>query len=395
MAGDELGDRALGRLVVGEARTVGGEARILGHVGHADGGVKPLGHRLHGAGDRDPAVVAGAVDVARAGDVGAAALALRDDAGGLEHGRVRTDHRVDGLEQGEIDHLAFAALQLDLAQRDHDGIGAVEAGDHVGQGRGRQHRLAIGKAGLGGVARHALDQRAEARLLRVGARLAPAGDAHDHQLAVAGVQGFGPELHALQRPRAIVLDQHVGVLDEAQQQLLAARLAQVQRQALLVAGVGLPEQRVALYPPVTQGIALGGVLDLDHLAAEVGELQREHVARHQPRQIEHDDAVERAGGIGPEWDHGGPWRGDGGRPEGRRVFLTEPAGGGLLQLRYASSAKEDGAVAMWQQPLMWRNTPCERSLSKNRCKDRETGLTPAVYDLDRTSDRAAATLSQD
>src|SRR6185503_16683251 len=88
VAGDELGDGTLGLRIVGEPRAVGGKARILGHVGHADGGIQTLGHRLHGAGDRDPAVVAGAVDVARAGDVGAAALAFGHDAGGLEHGGV-------------------------------------------------------------------------------------------------------------------------------------------------------------------------------------------------------------------------------------------------------------------------------------------------------------------
>ena len=173
----------------------------------------------------------------------------------------------------------------------------------VGGSTGR----AVGKAGLGGVARHALHQRAEARLLRVGPGLAPARDAHDDELGVAGVQHGGAEAHPLERAGAVVLDQHLRALGERQQQLLGAGLAQVQRHALLVAGVLLPEQRVALDAPMAQGIALVGVLDLDDLGAEVGELEGDHVAGDQPRQVEHGDAVERAGGVRSERDHGRPW----------------------------------------------------------------------------------------
>ena len=181
-------DRPLGLLGMGEARAVVGKARVLDHLGHADGGIEALGHRLHGGRDRDPAAVARLVDVARAGDVGPAALALRDDARRLVHGRIGADHRVDRLQQRQVDDLALAALDLDLAQRDHGGVGAVEAGHHVGERGRRQHRGAVGKAGLGGVARHALHQRAEAGLLGVGPRLPPAGDAHDHEARVRGVQ---------------------------------------------------------------------------------------------------------------------------------------------------------------------------------------------------------------
>ena len=174
-------DRPLGLVGMGQTRAVVGKARVLDHVGHADGGIEALGHRLHGGRDRDPAAVARLVDVARAGDVRPAALALRHDARRLVHRRIGADHRMDRLQQRQIDDLALAALDLDLAQRDHGGIGAVEPGHHVGERRRRQHRRAVGKAGLGRVARHALHQRAEARLLGVGPRLPPARDAHDRR----------------------------------------------------------------------------------------------------------------------------------------------------------------------------------------------------------------------
>jgi hypothetical protein len=97
--GDELGDRPLGLVGMGQTRAVVGKARVLDHVGNADGGIKALGHRLHGGRDRDPTAVARLVDVARAGDVGAAALAPRNNARCLVHRRIGAYHGMDRLEQ--------------------------------------------------------------------------------------------------------------------------------------------------------------------------------------------------------------------------------------------------------------------------------------------------------
>ncbi len=47
--------------------------------------------------------------------------------------------------------------------------------------------------------------------------------------------------------------------------------------------------------PVAQRIARGR-LDLDDVGAEIGELERQHVAGDQPRQVEHAHAGERSGG---------------------------------------------------------------------------------------------------
>ena len=57
--------------------------------------------------------------------------------------------------------------------------------------------------------------------------------------------------------------------------------------------------------PVAQRIALARVLDLDHFGAEVRELQAQHVAGDEAREIEHADAVERAFGVGTEGAHSG------------------------------------------------------------------------------------------
>src|SRR5262245_14726378 len=95
----------------------------------------------------------------------------------------------------------------------------------------------------------------------------------------------------------------MGALEELEQQFLPLRLAQVERQAQLVARVGLPEQRATLDVPGAQGIALAGFLDLDHLGPEIGELQRQHVAGDKPRQVEHRDTVERTTGRWLQREH--------------------------------------------------------------------------------------------
>jgi hypothetical protein len=46
-------------------------------------------------------------------------------------------------------------------------------------------------------------------------------------------------------------------------------------------------------PPLAQRIAAIRAFDLDHLGAEIGQLQAQHVAGDEPREIEHAHAVER------------------------------------------------------------------------------------------------------
>jgi hypothetical protein len=116
------------------------------------------------------------------------------------------------------------------------------------------------------------------------------------------------DAHGLERARAEALDEHLRAGREPLEQVPALRLAQGERHALLVAGVDLPVSADPVDLPVAQRVALAGILDLDHLGAEVGELQAQHVAGHQPRQVEHADAVERAPGVGMERPHGTSYR---------------------------------------------------------------------------------------
>ena len=124
---------------------------------------------------------------------------------------------------------------------------------------GGKHRLAVGKAGARGIARHALDQRAEAGPVAIGAVLAPARDAHDDQAAgCARCSSAGPSPIFSSVPGRKFSISTSALGDQVEQQLAAARLAQGQRHALLVAGVELPVDADAVGLPGAQRVALSG-----------------------------------------------------------------------------------------------------------------------------------------
>ena len=92
------------------------------------------------------------------------------------------------------------------------------------------------------------------------------------------MQNFRPEADLLERARAEILDQHLARRRQIEQQFAPFCLAQRQRDALLVAGVELPMDADAVGLPGAQRIALLGVLDLQHLGAEIGELRGHRIA---------------------------------------------------------------------------------------------------------------------
>ena len=194
------------------------------------------------------------------------------------------------------------AAAFDHAQRHHHRVGAIQAGHHVGHRQRRQHRRAVREAVLRSEARHRLDQRAEAGTVAIRSVLTEAGDAHDDQLRIARVQHVRPEPHLLQRAGAVVLDQHLRRRQQVEQYVASCLRPQVQRQALLVPRIDFPVQALALPAPGAQRIADFGVLDLDDLGALVGELQADHVAGDQARQVHHADAGQRHRGVGGKFD---------------------------------------------------------------------------------------------
>jgi hypothetical protein len=123
--------------------------------------------------------------------------------------------------------------------------------------------------------------------------LAPPGNPHDNQAGVAPVQDFRAETHRFERPGAEILDQHLRSRDQVEEQLAPVCFAQAQRHALLVSRIDLPMHADAVGLPGAQRVAAFRVLDLQHLRAEIGELETDHVAGNEPRHVDHAHAVER------------------------------------------------------------------------------------------------------
>ena len=101
------------------------------------------------------------------------------------------------VEERQVDHLPLPR-GFRVAQRDHRRSGAVEAGVAVRHVHGRQHRLAVGEAGLRGEAGIALHEGAEAGLVPERAVLPPAADAHHHQARIGFQQRGGIEVFDLE-----------------------------------------------------------------------------------------------------------------------------------------------------------------------------------------------------
>jgi len=138
------------------------------------------------------------------------------------------------------------------------------------------------------------------------------------------MQGVRAEAHFFQPSGPEIFDQDIGAFDQPQQNFNSVGFAQVEGQAFFVAGVGLPMAINAVILPGAQRIALSRCFDLDDLGTEIGQLQGQHIAGDQPRQIEDADAIQRAYIIGIKIWHrsNGPdrryWRANGaGHPERR------------------------------------------------------------------------------
>ena len=189
-----------------------------------------------------------------------------------------------------------------MVEREHHGECARDAGHAVGEPERRQRRRPVGLARLVREAAHRLGQRPERAPLRVRAGLAEAGHAQHDEPGVELVQPVGPEPPALHHAGPEVLDQHVGVRDEALEQLAALGPAEVERDGALVARDDLPPQAVAVLAVAVgaRGVA-ARVLDLDHVGAVVAEQHRGDRRGVDRAQVEHADAVRAAraqGGCG-------------------------------------------------------------------------------------------------
>ena len=185
-------------------------------------------------------------------------------------------------------------------EAEHDGGDRLVAGHWVAVGDAGLERLAVAVPGEGDEAGHHLDHGTEADQLGVGARLAEGGHRHDHQVLASGAEHVPAEAQLVEHVGPVVLDDHVDVGHESQEQLPAPVLGQVERQRLLppVVGVevvgrvprlrrpGLGQQRANVVPG-------RGRLDLPDLRAHLGQAHGGERPRPHHREVEDPDALER------------------------------------------------------------------------------------------------------
>jgi hypothetical protein len=109
------------------------------------------------------------------------------------------------------------------------------------------------------------------------------------------MEAFRGEVPSLERSGTERLHQDVGTLHEAEQEVLALRLGQIEGHRAFVAGDELPPQRhPAHLPPQVPGDVTGlGMLDLDDVGAEVPQ-PRGHAGPGDHRgHVQHPDPLER------------------------------------------------------------------------------------------------------
>ena len=211
------------------------------------------------------------------------------DPGLIGQGR---DHRV---QQRDVDLLP-PSRRFPLVERRQDPLDRVHPGRDVGDRDPHLRGRAVGRAGHAHDAALPLDDDVVPRLGAARPGVAVAGDRAVDQARQARVQMLEAEPQAVERARPEVLDQDVGARQEALEQRAAARLLEIERDAEFGAVDG---QEVAAFsldkrrPPDARVVPLAGILDLDHLGAEIGQRHRGVGPREYPRQVQDPHPFER------------------------------------------------------------------------------------------------------
>ena len=214
-------------------------------------------------------------------------------------GHAGPDHRLFEYREHAIHHGDFQSLAdpgpVPLSQGGEDADGQVQARQRVGDRRaGLQRRLPL-EPGQGHQAAHGLGDGVHAGHLRVGSRASEAVDGPVDDLRIDLPGPLVADSQAIESARLEVLGDHIGPLDQTQEEPAPRLLLEIQSQRLLppvqhveVAAVAVRERRDQPRP-----IAEGRALHLDHLCAEVGEHHGGEGPGVDPGQVQHPDSIQR------------------------------------------------------------------------------------------------------
>ncbi len=218
-------------------------------------------------------------------------LARAEIAGGLHHQPAQR-----AIGHRDVDHLPLSAAPRLVERRQDPDRGHHPAAAQVGDlSRG----LNRGPAGLPGEAQQAVEAKivhVVAGPITVWAVLAVAGDRAVDEGRVRLPERLVADAEAIEHARAKALDQDVGRLRQPEQCLLSPFLLQIEPDGALV-----PVQRQVERRAGPQGrllvraverrrpanvVAGAGVLDLDHIGAEVGEQERAEAPGQEPGEVQ-------------------------------------------------------------------------------------------------------------
>ncbi len=223
---------------------------------------------------------------------------LGDFAGNEPVGRLVGQHGRLGLEQGDVDMLAFTGGP-GVQQRGEDGVGGVESGEQVGHGDPDLHWRAVRLAGDRHQPAHGLNHVVVAGAPGVRTGLAEACDRAIDQPGIEGGEARIVQAVLGEAADLEVLHQHLGPGGEGAHQGGPLRVGDVHRHRALVAvgreeiggvapaPVGLGDERRA---PPAGFVTRARPLDLDHLGSKVGQRLGRPRSSQNPREVEHGDA---------------------------------------------------------------------------------------------------------
>ena len=271
------------------------EARVVEQLGPAHRLRQSREEAVAGGDDADVLAVGGLPVVERRRILQPVALAPAHDAEAVVGGQGVLEDAEDGLVQREVHGLAAAAMHVAVVERDHDRQRVEHAGEVVGDDDAGTHRRPIGVAGEVEEAAEADAVAVEAGAIAVRSGLPVDRRAGDDQVGMLARQHVRPDPPFLERAGLEVLDHDVGLARQCAEQLLAARLAQIERDRLLVAPLHRPPQRRAALverPDAAHEVAGPRQLDLDDLGAEIAEQGRRERRRDPRADVEDANTLE-------------------------------------------------------------------------------------------------------
>jgi hypothetical protein len=188
-------------------------------------------------------------------------------------------------------HPLPLARGLALDDRDEDALREEDPGAQVGDRNAHAHRTLARNAGDGHEAAHPLGDLIDAGPVPIRPVLPEAGDAAVDQARIDRAQALVVDAESALHVGAVVLHDDVGVLRQPLEDGHPVGLAEVQRDALLVAVQVLEIEPVTIAAHTVAGAAAGH-LDLDRRGAPIDELPHAGRAGPRPGQVEHREPAE-------------------------------------------------------------------------------------------------------